>query len=325
MEPRLHDPSDMVLFAKVVEHGSMSAAARALFRPKASVSRAIARLEASLDVLLLERSSRRLVLTPVGRIFLTHCQRVADDIAEAQAAVGDLQGALRGRLRVASSVLFGRVWLGPILPAFLAEHPQLRLELELTNRLVDPVEEGYDLVIRANAQTDHSLVVRRLAVATYGLFASQSYLDRHPPISSPKDLAGHLVIDTFHGADRLSWEFVRDDERVSVNVHPRLDVNDSLIRAESAAAGIGLTLIPNWIGDLEMGQACLVPVLPDWKPIRQAPLNALWPARRRSSPRLHAFLDFVSRAVTKSGEHGVGLGDDHLSLALPQVRNRFLL
>lgn len=325
MSPRLHDPRDMLLFAKVVEYGSMSAAARALFRPKASVSRAIARLESSLDVLLLERSSRRLVLTPVGKMFLPHCQRVADDIAEAQAAVGELQGALRGRLRVASSVLFGRVWLGPMLPAFLAEHPQLRLELELTNRLVDPVEEGYDLVIRANAQTDHSLVVRRLAVAPYGLFASQSYLDRHPPISSPQDLAGHLVIDTFHGADRLSWEFVKDDERVSVDVHPRLDVNDSLMRAESAAAGIGLTLIPSWIGDLDIGRACLVPVLPDWRPIRHAPLNALWPARRRSSPRLHAFLDFVSKAVTKSGKYGSGPDEEDLLLAQPQFQNRFLL
>jgi len=166
---------------------------------------------------------------------------------------------------------------------------------------------------------------RTLAVAPYGLFASQSYLDRHPPISSPEDLAGHLVIDTFQGGDLWSWELVKDDERVLVDGHPRLDVNDSLMRAESAAAGIGLTLIPSWIGDLDIGRACLVPVLPDWRPIRQAPLNALWPARRRSSPRLHAFLDFVSKAVTKSGKEGGGPGEKDLLLALPQLRNRFLL
>ena len=292
----------MLLFAKVVEHGSMSAAARALFRPKASVSRAIARLEAALDVLLLERSSRRLVLTPVGRVFLSHCQRVADDIAEAQAAVGEMQGVVRGRLRVASSVVFGRAWLGPILPAFLAAHPQLRMELELTNRLVDPVEEGFDLVIRANAQTDHSLVVRQLAVSTYGLFASQAYLDRYPPIAHPDNLAKHLVIDTFGGAEQQPWEFVKGGQRVSVDVRPRLDLNDAMLRAESAVAGLGLTLVPSWIGRSDLGLGGLVRVLPAWRPTRLTPLNALWPARRRTSPRLHAFLDFLSDAVTSHGE-----------------------
>lgn len=296
----MYDPRDMLLFAKVAELGSMSAAARALFKPKASVSRAIARLESKLDTPLLERSSRRIVLTQVGRLFLAHCQRIADEIGEAEAAVGELQGAVRGLLRVASPVVFGRSMLGPILPAFLDSHPELRMELELTNRMIDPLEEGFDLIIRTNSLTDNSLVVRELGVSPYATYASPDYLKRRGPVLVPADLKRHLVIDAFNGAEHHAWKFERAGETVSIDVRPRLDINDAMMRRDTAVAGMGITLMPNWIGNSELGAGRLLRVLPDWTPTRVAQLTALWPARRKPSPRLRAFLAFLSETVPKS-------------------------
>lgn len=299
----LHDPRDMLLFAKVIEHGSMSGAARATFKPKASISRAIARLEAALDVLLIERSSRGLVLTPEGRMFLPYCQRLVDDMVDAQAAVGAWHGIVRGRLRMAASAIFGRVWLGPILPRFLNQHSGMTIELELTNRLVDPVEEGFDLIIRTNPITHPSLVVRRLAVASYGLYASPAYLDAHAPINAPADLASHAAIDSFSGADRGVWEFTDETKIAKVEVKSRLDINDALLRRDAAVSGLGLVMIPTWIGNASVLERELVRVLPVWRPTRQAPVNALWPAGRRTQPRLHVFLRFLSDAARNHEDH----------------------
>ena len=161
------DPKHLLIFAKVVECGGITSAARILGMPKATVSRAVAKIEKNLASRLLERSSRKIRLTESGIVLFEHCRRIAEEIGHAEAAVGNLEGVVRGKLRIAAPFTFGHFLLSPILPDFLIEYPEVQTELELTNRRVDPIEEAFDFVVRVgmvedfdNGGTDH----RRCAI-----------------------------------------------------------------------------------------------------------------------------------------------------------------
>ncbi|CAN5548073.1 LysR family transcriptional regulator [soil metagenome] len=294
-----YDPGDMLLFAKVAELRSMTGAARALSKPKASVSRAVGRLESALNARLLERSSRHLGLTEVGRVFLPHCQRVSEEIEEAEAAVGELTTSVKGLLRVAVPVTFGRSVLSPVLPRFLSAYPDLQMELELTNRTVDPIEEGFDLIVRPGPLADSSLMVRELGQAVYCAVASPAYLRSQAPIDGPAGLATHRVLDLFAGAPQHRWEFERRGETVGVEVRPRLDLNDAHMRCDAAEAGLGVALVPYPLCRRAVAEGRLSWVFDDWTSTRIAHLFALWPSRRNPSPRLRAFLDFLCDVVPK--------------------------
>lgn len=161
------DPKHLLIFAKVVECGGITSAARILGMPKATVSRAVAKIERNSASRLLERSSRKIRLTESGIVLFEHCRRIAEEIGHAEAAVGNLEGVVRGKLRIAAPFTFGHFLLSPILPDFLIEYPEVQTELELTNRRVDPIEEAFDFVVRVgmvedfdNGGTDH----RRCAI-----------------------------------------------------------------------------------------------------------------------------------------------------------------
>ena len=292
-----YDPGDMLVFAKVADFGSMSAAARILSTSKASVSRAVARLESALNARLVERSARHLVVTEVGRAFLHHCQRVAEEVREAEAEVGILQGSVAGKLRVVVPPTFGRCVLAPLLPKFLMRYEDIRMEVQLTNRKVDPIEEGFDLIVRAGPLADSSLNARELGRAAYGAYASPDYLDAHGPVESPADLRRHRVLDIFRGAESLPWEFERNGEIVSVAVRPRLDLSDAVMRRDAAIEGVGIALLPCWICSEAVEAGTLKPVCVEWVSRRSSIHYALWPGRRNCALRLRAFLDFLSDAV----------------------------
>lgn len=291
------DPNDMLLFAKAAELQGISAAARALGRPKASVSRAVVRLETVLNARLLERTSRKVALTDAGRVFLAHCQRVAEEVENAEAEIGHLQGAVRGTLRVAVPMTFGRALLAPLLPQFLATYPELRLELRITDRAFDPVEDGLDVVVRQGPLGDSSLMSRELGRAYYGAYATPAYLAAHPPIRQPEDLAAHAVLDFFNGKDRKICSFTRNGEQRDVTVQPRVDLNDAVMRRDAALQDIGIALAPIAICTEALRQGQLKRVLPDWICLRSAAMFALWSGRRHLPPRLRAFLDFLSEAI----------------------------
>ncbi|MFA5682565.1 MAG: LysR family transcriptional regulator [Hydrogenophaga sp.] len=219
------DPKLLVLFAKVVRLNGISRAARVLSMPKATISRGLSRLEESLGVRLFERSSRGMRLTEAGERISVHCQRVVDEVEEAKSAIGSAQTVMSGRLRIASPLTFGRSFLSPALPKFLARHPQLRVEVELTNRLVDPTEENFDLVVRLGPLADSSLVAKPLGPVYYAACASPGYLKSRAKIERPEDLARHSAIDFFNGADHHNWSFARDGEQVDVEVIRLLDAN----------------------------------------------------------------------------------------------------
>lgn len=292
-----YDPRDMLVFAKVAELSSISAAARALSTSKATVSRSVTRLESALNARLLERSSRHLAITEVGRIFLAHCRKVAEEIDSAESAVGELQAAVRGHLRVAVPLVFGRAVLAPALPRFLSSHPELYMEVRLTNRRVDPIEEGFDLVIRVGPQPDSSLLMRELGRALHAVYASPNYLKKHPKIDHPSDLQDHTALDVLDGAEAIEWGFQRGEESTRVRITPRLDLNDAVIRRDAAIEGLGVALLPSLICAEAEREGRLLRVCADWESTRVNHLFALWPSRRNALPRLRAFLDFLASAM----------------------------
>lgn len=293
----MNDPRNLVLFAKAVELGGVRAAARVLSVPKTTISRAIAQLEATLGAQLLERSPRKITLTELGRMFFQHCRRVVQDIEEAEAAVGTMQGVARGRLRVAAPVTFGRSLLSPALADFLQAYPEIRMELELTNRKVDPAEEGFDFVIRLGPLDDSSLIAKDLGALTFVLCASPRYLRRGSTPRHPHELAQHKVIDFFGGADHHVWTFMRDGESVSVEVTPRLDANDPMVRRDAAVGGLGISLLPLWLFNAEAPAKRLVRLLAGWHPAASTRIYALYPSRRSLTPKSRAFLAFLQEEI----------------------------
>lgn len=293
------NPNDMLLFAKAAELRSISAAARASGKPKATVSRAVARLEEALNARLLERSSRHVVLTENGQVFLTHCQRVAEELQAGEAAVGELQHSVRGLLRVAVPTTFGRALLAPTLPRFLLEYPDIRLELRLTHKSFDPIGEGFDVVVRPGPLPDSGLMSRELGRNVYGVYASPAYLATRPLIVEPQDLSSHRVLDAFAGAESTTWEFARDGAVARVEVRPRVDLNDAVMRRDCAIDGVGIAMLPTWMCNEAIAAHLLQPVIPGWHSLRSIEVFALWPSRRHVSPRLRVFLDYLAEAIPK--------------------------
>ncbi|MBR0831139.1 LysR family transcriptional regulator [Bradyrhizobium manausense] len=293
----MEDFRHLMLFAKVVDFGGISAAARALSIPKATISRAVASLESSLGIRLLERSGRKMRLTEAGSVVHQHCQRIAEEIEEAQAAVNEIRSVPRGRLRVAAPLTFGRTLLSPSLSDFLRTHPDIRVELELTNRQVDPIEENFDVVIRLGPLADSTLIAKEIGTVHFVLCAGPGYLSSHPDIRCPIDLEQHLVIDFFGGADHRQWSLSRGQEVAQVKVRPRLDVNDPIVRRDAALADIGITLLPAWIANREVQKNGLKLILPDWRMTPSTRIYALYPNRRSLSAKSRSFLNFLEARI----------------------------
>ncbi|TKC92272.1 LysR family transcriptional regulator [Trinickia terrae] len=291
------DPKLLVLFAKVVRLNGISRAARTLSIPKATISRGLSRLEESLGARLFERSSRGMRLTESGERIYLHCQRVIEEIEEAKAAVSVTKKAMSGQLRIASPLTFGRSLLSPVLPRFLARHPQLCVEVELTNRLVDPIEENFDLVIRLGPLADTSLIAKPLGAVEFAACASPGYLKDRAVIHHPRDLSRHAVIDFFGGAEHRNWVFTKGNEREEIEVVRRFDANDPVLRLDATIAGLGVSLIPLWLLRKEVAQGQLEIVLPQWQSTRCSEIYAVYPNRRSLSAKSQAFLAFLSEEI----------------------------
>jgi DNA-binding transcriptional LysR family regulator len=204
------DLADLRAFARIADLGSVSAAARALKAPKSSVSRSLARLEQAVGAVLVERSTRRLRLTDAGALLRPHARRILNDVDEAETALGGFGGVPRGLLRVNATYAFAQGVLAPMLPPFLARHPEVRVALDIENRRIDPMAEEADLVIRLGPLADSALIARRLAVLEVWLCASPAYLAARGTPARAADLARHDMIMRSDRAER--WE-LRDGRR----------------------------------------------------------------------------------------------------------------
>lgn len=291
------DMNEVLIFARVVEAGSFTAAGRALGLPKSTVSRKVAALEERLGARLLERTTRRLRLTEAGSVLFERARRISVALDEAEAAVGELQSEPKGTIRLTAPVDMGHTWLGPIIARFLAAYPDVHVDIELTGRVVDLLAEGFDVAIRAGKLADSSLVARRLGRTRIGLFASPDYLSWRGVPEHPNDLAEHAFV-LFRGSRfEETLNLQRGAEQLEIHVQGRASANDFTMLRGLCAAGAGIGQLPDVVGALEVEAGRLVPVLPDWC-TGEGQVAAVYPSSRHLSTTVRAFLDHLRDELT---------------------------
>lgn len=295
----MQDLNDLMYFAKVIEHGGFSAAGQQLGIPKSRLSRRVAELEARLGVRLLQRTTRKLALTETGERFLSHCQAMLLEAEQAQEAVASLSSEPRGRIRVSCPSELARAGLHQVISTFLLSHPLVQLDVILTNRRVDLVQEGIDVALRVRDQSDEdpSLIARQLAPATAYLVATPALLHNHD-IATPDDLQQLPALGAV-GVDRRIHHLLKNRSglRREVTFEARLSIEDFDIRREAALQGLGFTMLPHTkcATDLQAGR--LVRLLPDWE-LPSGHLQAVYPHRRGMLPAVRAWLDHLTHAAT---------------------------
>ncbi len=287
--------ADMQMFVRVVETGSISAAAERLEVAKSAVSRRLAELENRLGAQLLHRTTRRLSLTDSGRAFFERAQTILADLDEAEAAVSQAHTALKGRLRVALPLSFGLLHLAPLIEEFMALHPDVEFDLDFNDRQIDLMQEGFDLAIRIANLPDSSLIARRLAPVRHLLSASPAYLARHGTPTRPEDLQHHVCLAYSNLANPGVWHYRTPDGIAgSVQVPFKLKANNGDFLCQAALAGHGLILHPTFYLRDALQSGALVPVLTDivWPELNA---YAVYPPTRHLSSRVRALVDFLAK------------------------------
>jgi DNA-binding transcriptional LysR family regulator len=292
----MQDLNDMVFFAEVAERGGFAAASRALGIPKSRLSRRVAELEARLGAQLMQRSTRRLSLTPAGEIFLRHAAAVRDAAQAATEAVAQVHTEPCGTVRLACPITIAHSGLAQLLPRFMALYPAVRIDMRVLNRPVDLIEEGIDIALRVRAQIEDSttLVAKVLGTSRGVLVARPDLLQRLGPVDSPADLARlPTAAMSANGEGRSEWRLEGPNGESHVHLHTPRYVADDLATLQAAALeGVGAALLPDYMcrADLEAGR--FAKVLPDWGP---APVIAhlVFPARRALVPAVRRLIDFL--------------------------------
>jgi DNA-binding transcriptional LysR family regulator len=286
------DLNRAAVFVRVVDEGGFTAAARVLRLPKSSVSRSVALLEQELGARLLQRSTRKVRLTEAGTAFYERAARGIAGVEEAADAVGDLQGTLRGRIRVTAPPDAGVWMLAPLVARFVAMHPGVHVELALTGRVVDMVTEGFDFAFRAAPMHDSSLVARKLAPVEVGLWAAPGYLARRGTPVAVAELAQHdcLMFRADHG--HVRWTLLGPEGEQSVEVSGPVGADDFAFLQQMAIAGAGIALLPAFLCRAASGAGALTRVLPD-RATRPGAFHLVYPSARYLPQRAVAFRDFI--------------------------------
>lgn len=284
------DLNDIAVFAKVVEARSFTGAGKQLGMPRSTVSRRIAELERRLGARLLHRTTRKLRLTDVGSRYYERCAKGLTAIDEAEACVRATSDVPRGRIRMTAPHAMD-AQLGPTLTAFLRTYPEVSVEVELAQRMVDLVGEGFDLAIRATGHLpDSTLVARQLSSGDASLWASEAYLASHPPVTKPQDLAEHDIVS--FGPLTRSWTLIQgDDTPIEVAINPRLTVNGPSLAISAASAGFGIAMLP-FDPRRNADRSGLRPVLPDYRGFRGT-LYLVYPSAKLMSATLRALIDHL--------------------------------
>ena len=283
----------MAIFARVVEARSFTAAAAALDLSKSAVSKQVARLEDRLGARLLNRTTRRLSLTEVGAAFYERCARILVEVEDAELAVGRLQDAPRGTLRINAPMSFGQLHLAPAVADFLNGHPGLAIDLTLNDRIVDLVEEGYDVAIRISRLADSSLIARRLVPSRRVVCGSPAYFERHGVPRHPADLRRHNCLLYSYLPSAEEWQFVGPDGPAAVRVSGTLRANNGDALEAAMLTGLGVALQPTFIAGRDLQAGRLVAVMPDYVD-ESASVYAVYPHIRHLSAKVRAFIDFLA-------------------------------
>ncbi|WP_341904294.1 LysR family transcriptional regulator [Polaromonas sp. YR568] len=291
----MQDLNDMLYFAEVVAQGSFAGAARALGLPKSRLSRRVAELEGRLGVRLLQRTTRKLSLTQVGEVYLRHCSAMREEALAAADAVAQMQVEPRGTLRITCPVTLAQNTLGYLIPQFIAMYPLVKIDMRVTNRVVDLVEEGVDIALRVRPTLEDSgsLVVKNLGAGTGSLMASPALLARHGRPETPQDLARFDTVAMSWADGRSSWDLIGPEgQEAMVHHQPRFVADDLQTLKLAVLAGTGVGFLPDSMSLAEQRAQLLVPVLPGWS-TRPGMAHAVFPTRRGQVPAVRKFLDFL--------------------------------
>jgi len=282
----------MRTFVAVVESGSFVGAADALDMSKPAVSRYVAELEALLAVRLLHRTTRRLSLTSEGELYFAHCRELLALMADAEAEVGSRNNEASGELRLSVPVSFGERHLAPLWPAFLARHPKVALDVSLTDRTVDMVEEGIDVAVRIGKLQNSSLISRSIATSRMHLCASPQYLLAHGTPTHPADLVHHAVLAYSLLVTGDHWGFTGPGGPTSVKVTPRFRSNSGDTCRSGALQHQGIVLQPDFLIGPDLAAGTLIELMPDFRS-PEFGIHAVYPTRKHVAPKVRLLVDFL--------------------------------
>lgn len=283
----------MQVFARVAEHGSFAKAAEQLDLPRATVTNAVQQLERHLGVRLLHRTTRKVTLTHEGTLYLERCHRVLAELADAESLFA-AQARPSGTVRVDVPERLGRLRLIPALPGFFERYPDIRVKLSTTDRLVDPVGESIDCVVRVGPLRDSSLVARRIGLLEQINIGSREYLERHGRPRTLADLADHYAVNFFSsrtGRD-LDWEYHEQGHDLTLKMRARVSVTSSDAYLACCLAGLGLVQVPRQGLQPLLDEGVIEEVLPRWRPA-PLPVWVIYAHNRQLSPRVRSFVDWV--------------------------------
>ena len=283
---------EMQTFHAVVDAGSFVKAAEALSLSKAAVSRYVADMETRLGVRLLHRTTRRLSLTDEGQMFYARSKELLAELEEAEAEVSSRSEAATGLLRVNAPFTFGILQLAPLWGQFKALHPKVALDITLADRLVDLVEEGYDVAIRIATLASSTLVSQQLATTRMVLCSSPGYLAQHGRPTHPSELAAHAVIAYVYWATRDEWRFDGPGGAVSVKTQPIMSTNNGDTCRALALAHQGVILQPSFLVGPDLAAGTLVELMPEYKSLELG-IYAVYPTRKHVPAKVRALVDFL--------------------------------
>jgi DNA-binding transcriptional LysR family regulator len=295
---KITDVPAVLAFAKVVELNSFRAGATALGAPRSTVSHKVAQLEDRLGVRLLERTTRALRLTDTGRAYYDRIVPALDAIHDAEREIADLHAEPRGLLRLTAPAEFGQLALGEIVAEYLRRHVAMEVQAELTDRVVNLVEEGFDLAIRRGPLPDSTLITRKVGHPMHlRLYASRVYLQRRGAPRRPEDLAAHNCLVMSGLRNPTTWMFRRGRKRVAVEVRPHVGINSFHVLRELAVAGHGIAKLPEFLGQQGLPDSMLRTVLDAFV---EPPFewHAVYPSARNLSAKVRSFLDVLAECAS---------------------------
>ncbi|MGB9097291.1 LysR substrate-binding domain-containing protein [Erwinia sp.] len=286
---------DLKIYLVVIASGSFTAAADQLMLSKQYVSRRMAALEESLGARLLIRNTRKLSVTDTGHTFAQHAQRILEEIEEAEQAVSERHQALHGTFRISMPMSYGMSHLSPLIADFLTHHPAVNVQIELADRYVDVIGEGFDMAIRIGALADSTLIARKLGELKRVICCSPSYLQRVTPPEEPEDLLQHACL-RYGREGQTGWELNVEGKRKIMAVTGPVQSNNGEVLLDAAVAGLGLVLLPEFIVGKALERGELVRVLDDFIPSPLS-LNAVFPQHRQRSEVNRVFLAFLQERI----------------------------
>jgi DNA-binding transcriptional LysR family regulator len=294
---------EMKVFAAVVDAGSFVGAAAAIEMSKPAVSRYVQELEARLGVRLLQRTTRRLSLTEEGAVFHARCKELLANVEEAEAEITSRAGEASGLLKVNAPVSFGIIHLAPLWAEFMARHPGVTLDITLSDRVVDLVEERFDVAVRIARLPNSSLVSRQIAVTRMMVCASPAYLKQHGTPKRPEDLSTHTVLAYSLLSAGDHWEFDGPEGRVSVKVTPKLHTNSGDTCRAVALQHRGIIFQPSFLVGDDLRSGALVQLLPQYLSTTLG-VYAVYPTRKHLAPKVRLLIDFLIESARRLGWPG---------------------